>query len=374
MEPFKNVFHPQGIGCLADLLARHHPGFGKKPFVADATRDLEHLELKQRSGQIYRALCRYLPSDFASAASLIRAILHPRCDGNATGQGTTPEGVQGWMIMPLAEYAGREGAADVAVALELLRELTMRFTSEFGIRHLWLSHPQQVMTTVSTWVHDDNEHVRRLVSEGSRPRLPWGMQLPDFIANPQATWHLLEALRDDPSPYVRKSVANHLNDNARDHPQRVMELARKWHRGAPLERQRLLRHALRNLLKQGHPQALSLYQLDPPRLRAVRLNILTPKVKRGAELEFDFHMRSDADSEQKLRLDLVLHYQKANGTLAPKVYRWKDLSLKPGELHEATRRHSFRPITTRVYHPGLHRVEIKVNGQVIASADFHLLA
>lgn len=373
VEPFKNVFHPQAIRLTAELLGKQDSSFDRKAFVRMAENNLEALELKQRSEQIYHALCRHLPADFECAAEIIRAALHPSCDGSAGGVGVSEEGIRGWMIMPLAEYAGRAGAVDVSTALGLLRELTMRFTSEFGIRHLWLSHPQQVMTTVSSWVHDENEHVRRLVSEGSRPRLPWGRQLPDFIAHPQATWHLLEGLRDDPSPYVRKSVANHLNDNARDHPQLVLDLARQWHRGAPLERQRLLRHALRNLLKQGHPQALALYQLDSPQLCAVDLNVLTPEVKMGGELAFDFRMQSAAAVEQKLRLDLVLHYQKAKGTLAPKVYRWKDLTLAEGEVHEARRRHSFRPITTRVYHPGRHSLEIKANGQVIAAADFQLL-
>lgn len=373
MEPFKEVFHRKAIIATGHALAQYTPDFDAKRFVEIAAKNLDALELKQRSEQIYRALLTTLPDDFPVATRVIRAALHPACDGNAKKLGVTDDGIQGWMIMPLAEYAGRQGIAHLPLALDLLKDLTMRFTSEFGIRHLWLARPNDVMPIVKSWIDHENEHVRRLVSEGSRPRLPWGMQLPAFIASPRMTLPLLEALRDDPSPYVRRSVANHLNDIVKDHPALVIEVAKKWHRRAPLERQRLLRHALRNLLKQGHAEALALYDLATPQLDDVRLEIIHKKVPMGGDLEFTLNLRSSSKTQQQLRLDIVLHYQKANGRLAPKVFRWKDLKLAAGESHDATRRQSFRPITTRVYHPGQHRLEIKANGQIIAAADFVLV-
>lgn len=372
MEPFKEVFHRQAIQCLGRVLGRSDSAFDVKHFEALALKNLASLELKQRCDQIYRALCETLPQDFPRAAEVIHASLHPACDGNAQKLGVTEEGVQGWMIMPLAEYAGRECGGHWSLGLELLMEMTMRFTSEFGIRHLWRERPQEVMAVVATWTAHPNEHVRRLVSEGSRPRLPWGMQLPAFIADPQATLPLLEALRDDPSPYVRKSVANHLNDIARDHPQVALEVARHWHADAPQERQRLLRHAMRNLLKQGHPQVLALYELAAPRLKQITLSLGADELAMGGSLPFSLHLQSSAKAPQSLRLDYVLHHQKANGRLTPKVFRWKDLTLAPGEVLRLEKTHSFRPITTRVYYPGLHRLEIKINGAIVAAADFTL--
>lgn len=372
MEPFKEVFHRQAIIAMGKVIEKNCADFPSKRFVALATKDLASLELKQRSEQIYRALVTLLPHDFSAAARVIHASLHPACDANAQKLGVTDDGIQGWMIMPLAEYAGRQGIDHLPLALDLLKELTMRFTSEFGIRHLWLARPNEVLPIVHSWTDHENEHVRRLVSEGSRPRLPWGMQLPGFIAAPRTTLPLLEALRDDASPYVRRSVANHLNDIAKDHPALVLDLAKKWHRRAPQERQRLLRHALRNLLKQGHPEALSLYELAAPQLEDIRLEIIRNTVPMGGDLGFELHLRSTSSLPQRIRLDIVLHYQKANGRLTPKVFRWKDLHLAAGESHTATRRQSFRPITTRVYHPGQHRLEIKANGQIIANADFVL--
>jgi 3-methyladenine DNA glycosylase AlkC len=373
VDSIKQVFHPQGIALMSTVLARHVPSWNRLGFVATASEGLEALELKARSEQIYRALCQFLPADFCVAAAAIRQSLHPALDANASGEGTTLDGIQGWLILPLTEFAGRQGADCLPLALELLKDLTMRFTSEFGIRYLWLSHPDEVMALVSSWVHHENEHVRRLVSEGSRPRLPWGLQLLAFIEKPQHTWHLLEALRDDPSPYVRKSVANHLNDNARDHPEVVMHLMSEWHRNAPSDRQRLIRHALRNLLKQGHPQALALYQFGKPQLQKVDLFLSSDRMAIGQNLEFHLGITSCATDSQTLRLDYVVHHQKANGRLTPKVFRWKDITLAPMERHESGRRHSFRPITTRVYHPGLHRLEIKANGEVIATREFFLL-
>lgn len=373
MEPFKEVFHRKAISAMGRVFARHSNHFDEKRFVALAAKNLDALELKQRSEQIYRALVTMLPDDFPTAARIILASLHPACDANAQKLGVTDDGVQGWMIMPLAEFAGRQGIDHIPIALDLLKELTMRFTSEFGIRHLWLARPHDVLPIVTSWTKHENEHVRRLVSEGSRPRLPWGMQLPAFIVDPKTTLPLLTALRDDPSPYVRRSVANHLNDIAKDHPAVVLNIAIKWHRRAPIERQRLLRHALRNLLKQGHSAALALYELLPPKLAKATLTISQTEVPLGGELAFTLDLRALELSPQRLRLDIVMHYQKANGRLAPKVFRWKDITLAPGENHSATRKQSFRPITTRVYHLGLHRVEIKANGSVIAGADFTLV-
>jgi 3-methyladenine DNA glycosylase AlkC len=357
---------------MAKVLSRHVPSWNQRAFVKAASGNLDSLELKERSEQIYNALCEYLPADFPTAAECIRHSLHPAVDGNARSEGTTEQGIQGWLILPLTEYVGRHGDKSLSLALELLKELTMRFTSEFGIRHLWLSRPEEVMPIVSQWVHHESEHVRRLVSEGSRPRLPWGLQLRGFIEQPKRTWHLLEALRDDSSPYVRKSVANHLNDNARDHPECVVELARDWQRGASQDRQRLIRHALRNLLKKGHPQALSLYQLDQPLLQEAELHLNRKHIAMGQELEFSLDLISAGSSSQTIRLDYVIHHRKANGRTSPKVFRWKDIALVPNLLQRCIRRHSFRPVSTRVYYPGLHLIEIKANGIVIAESEFQL--
>ncbi len=357
---------------MADVFMKRLASFPRKSFISLATRDLDSLELKQRSAQIERALVATLPSAWNQAAELIEASLHPDCDANSSKQGTTPAGIQGWLIMPLAEIAGKNAVHDFPRSMELLRQLTMRFTAEFGIRHAILADAPAALAHLHQWTADENHHVRRLVSEGSRPRLPWAMQLPAMIANPQLTLPLLIALRDDPSDYVRKSVANHLNDVAKDHPQLVLDLAQKWHHQAPLPRKSMLRHALRNLLKQGHASALAIYEMQTPKLIDVALDIHTPCIPMFGDLQFSLSMKSASKRAQKIRLDIVIHYQKANGTLSPKTYLWKEITLPAMASHHAERRQSFRYITTRVYHAGRHVLEIKANGKSIAQMDFLL--
>jgi 3-methyladenine DNA glycosylase AlkC len=373
MEPFKNVFHRKGIAAVAAILARHNVNFRERDFVAQASRELESLELKERSRQIYAALCDHLPNDFLEACGVIKKSLHPFCEGAPVRAETDEQGIQGWMIMPFAEYAGLRGGEHLPEALGLLRELTMRFTGEFGIRHLIKKNPQEVLRYIDSWTEDPNEHVRRLASEGTRPRLPWGLQLHAFVKDPTLTLPLLEKLRDDPSEYVRRSVANHLNDMAKDHPDFILDLTHEWNAGANPERKKLLRHALRNLLKHGHAKALSLYEMSEPHLSDVRMKLKDDSVTFPGDLCLRVAFKSQAKVEQRLRLDLVIHYQKANGTMNPKVFLWKQINLAPGELHEAEKIIRFRPITTRTYRAGRHRVECKVNGVFVAGEDFELV-
>lgn len=373
MEPFKNVFHRSGIELMGKVFAEKNPTFPRKRFVSLASENLESLELKQRSTQIYTALVECLPPSFPQAAAWIESVLHPSCDGNPAGEGTTEDGVQGWLVMPLAEYAGLHGKDDLESAMALMRQLTMRFTSEFGIRHLIMAHPQPCLAIMKRWCDDENHHVRRLASEGSRPRLPWGMQLPHLLAQPQLTLPILEKLRDDPSEYVRRSVANHLNDHAKSHAPWVLDVAEKWNRKAPAPRKKLLRHALRNLLKQGQPQALRMFGMQPPAIDESALTLLTPQVPFHGDLRFELAMKSTSAESQKIRLDVIIHYQKANGTLAPKTYLWKEIILPGYAEHRAERKQSFRPISTRVYHRGRHRLEVRANGACLGEHEFELV-
>jgi len=213
--------------------------------------------------------------------------------------------------------------------------------------------------------------VRRLVSEGTRPRLPWGIRLQCFIREPEACLPLLEALRDDPSEYVRRSVANHLNDIAKDHPDLLARIAADWWQGAPAPRQKLLRHALRTLLKQGHPGALAVVGHRPIAWHDAALEILKSKVSVGDKLAFRFAGRM-AEVPEALRLDYAIHHMKANGQTRPKVFRWKHQPTVTDRQWEGTREHSFKIVTTRRYYPGRHELDIIANGQVVARGTFEL--
>ena len=333
----------------------------------------EDLELKQRSARITEKMAEFLPRDFPRAADILRHSLHPEEEADLSGATVTAEGIRGWAVMPMSQYVAERGQGHFDLSMTLLREMTKRFSSEFAIRFFLLAQPERALAMLKTWMVDSNYHVRRLVSEGTRPRLPWAMRLPQFIRDPSPVLPLLEALRDDESEYVRRSVANNLNDIAKDHPDLVANLAADWLREASPRRWKLVRHALRTLIKQGHPAALRAVGCGPPRLTVAEFAILTPEVRFGEALQFSAGLVAEGDGPQSLIVDYVVHHRKANGSTSPKVFKWKSLTLQQGERLDGIRRHPIRPITTRKYYPGTHRAELVVNGVTLAGGDFTLI-
>lgn len=374
VEPFKNFFGPEPIRDLARHLSRVSPTFPESDFLSHALEGLDELELKQRSTQITDALIRFLPSDYHQATQVLLDSLHPETSFgiNEMEETRTELGVAGWMVMPMADLVSRRGMDDIDFSLEALRQMTMRSSSEFAIRAFLDQRPDTTLKTLHRWSQDPNEHVRRLVSEGSRPRLPWGMRLTGFVKDPSPVMELLEKLKDDPSEYVRRSVANNLNDIAKDHPKLVTALAQDWMRNASTDRARLIRHALRSLVKAGDTEALAVLGYGRPIITLTEFSVLTPIVKFGQQLEFTVGLISEASSDQQLMIDYVIHHVKANGKTSPKVFKWKNLTMTPGESMTATRRHSIRAITTRRYYPGVHRVELQINGETVEGENFGL--
>jgi len=373
-EPFKNWLGEGPIRDMAAHLARVEDTFDEPGFVAFAIDGLAGLELKERSSRIADALERFLPTNYRASAKVLIDSLDPMTNATVAEivEGSTDAGISGWPVMPMADYISNRGQDDVEFSLEILRDMTTRSSSEFAIRPFLANHTQTTLAALHQWVDDDNEHVRRLVSEGSRPRLPWGMRLNNFVEDPAPVLDLLERLKDDPSEYVRRSVANNLNDIAKDHPGVVADVARRWMSNASADRQRLIRHALRTLIKAGHSGALETLGYGPPAVTLLSFAVLTPEVVLGGALEFRFELSSDAEVEQALMIDYVVHHMRANGETTPKVFKWKTTTLDGGASTTATRRHVMRPITTRRYYPGTHRVELQVNGQILGGAEFVL--
>ncbi|KQV38210.1 MULTISPECIES: DNA alkylation repair protein [unclassified Rhizobium] len=361
-EPLKNLIHPGLVEAMGNHIGRHASTFDRKRFTALATKDMESLELMQRALQISDALEATLPEDFPEAAALLSASL-PHTDR---------PGLAGWMLLPVNQYIARRGLDDFEISLALLKELTRHFTAEFGIRTFIHADQDRALAEIAGWVRDANHHVRRLASEGTRPRLPWAMRLPKLIADPQPILPILETLLDDPEDYVRRSVANSLNDIAKDHPDLVAEFVARHIVDASPERTRLLRHASRTLLKKGHAGALGNFGFGALEAIAANLAISTPKVVFGDGVDFTLSLENTAAAAQQAMIDYAVHHRKANGTLAPKVFKWKSLMLRPDETVNLSRRHALRPITTRQYYPGTHRIDILVNGVVVASGDFEL--
>jgi 3-methyladenine DNA glycosylase AlkC len=372
MEPFKNLFNVDLVQGMATHFARHHKGFNKKDFVQHATRDFSKLELKQRSNAIVEAMAKHLPQDFGVTAAILQSSLHTSPPDDLYGAVVSDEGILGWGIMPMGEYVGLYGQQHIDLSLDLLKEMTSRFTSESAIRHFFLADAKRTLKVVKPWTRDANRHVRRLVSEGSRPLLPWSPKLQVFVEDPSLIMPLLEALRNDPEEYVRRSVANNLNDIAKHHPDLVAETAERWLRDADKDEQRMVRHACRTLLKQGHARTLAAFGYGEAEIEVTRFDIQAPEVTLGEHLVFDLELKSLSDKIQPLLVDFVVHHRKANGSTSPKVFKWKSITLKPGSNHAAQKKHAIKPITTRVYYPGEHFLELQINGRNLGKIPFWL--
>ncbi|MBL8325220.1 MAG: DNA alkylation repair protein [Rubrivivax sp.] len=372
-EPFKNLINAALVRQAAAHLRRCHPAFDATAFTAEATRGLEALEMKQRAMHIATALERTLPADFDVAARVLEAALAPAAHSEDLAQmRTTDAGLAGWFLWPVGEFVVRRGMAHPRRSFEVLHALTMRFSAEFAIRPFIAHHPELAFATLARWVHDPNLHVRRLVSEGSRPRLPWGMRLQALVADPSPTLPLLRGLQDDPSEYVRRSVANHLNDIAKDHPGLLADWLAQHLPGASAGRRALLKHASRTLIKQGDSRVLAAWGLGTRLRGEASLTLQPARIALGGAVRLTLSLRSTARIAQVLHIDYAVHHVKANGGTSPKVFKGWHVTLAPRETRTLQRQHTVRPVTTRVYHPGRHRVVVQVNGQPVAEAAFTL--
>jgi 3-methyladenine DNA glycosylase AlkC len=364
--PFKDHVNAAAAARLGAAIRTATPTFDVAAFVADAARGLDALELKARIDHVATALSRHLPASFPEAAHLL-------CRA-ATLAAQTPDGaLTMWTGWPCVTFVERYGLDHPAAALDALACLTPYASAEFAIRPFIERHPDVTWPRLGAWARSENVHLRRLASEGTRPRLPWGRRLTALVQDPSPTVPLLDALRDDPEEYVRRSVANHLNDISKDHPGLAIAIARRWTAEGGAHVERVVRHALRDLVKAGHPDALSLRGAAPTAaLEVADLHITTPTVTLGESLHFDVTLVSRAAEPVRAIVDYVVHHRRAGGTLGPKVFKLTVRTLAPGERVTLTRAHPMRPITTRRYYPGEHRLEIQVNGARLAAAAFDL--
>lgn len=364
----KNGLGMEAVQRIGHAIRSIDSNFASDHFVSSAMHRIGSLELRQRVDCLIELLNQHLPKNFESSANLLEQIP----DHWDSGDQNDP--LRGFAAWPIIDYVGRHGLDHPVISLELLKRLTPLFSAEFAIRPFLLQHAELTLATMQQWCNDPSDHVRRLVSEGSRPRLPWGQQLKPFIADPTPIFHLLEPLKDDPSEYVRRSVANNLNDIAKDHPQLIIDHCLQWHEEANDNRKWIIRHATRTLVKQGYPGVFTLLgYTDNPQISLTGFELDANSIEIGESLGFCFDLNSDAEIEQQFVVDYAVHYAKANGKTNHKVFKLKNLALAPGETATLTKKHSFRPVTTRKYYAGRHAIEILINGESIARQEFDLL-
>jgi len=338
-----------------------YPAFNIKRFQKN-TSDTGKLELKERVKLLTHGLKCELPENYSEAIPIIQKVLAKKT-------------LSGFELWPVSEYIGQFGTKHFKESFEAMYLLTQQFTSEFAIRPFLLKDHAQVLKILKKYTKDKNVHVRRWVSEGSRPILPWDGKLAAFILNPELTLDLLEALKYDDELYVRKSVANHLNDITKNHPEVVIRLLSRWSKEAPENQKNkiewITRHALRVLIKKGHPGALGLMGVGKKvEIKFHRLKLNAKKFNLGNTLEFEIVLSSRAKKKQKIIVDYLIHFQKANGKTTPKVFKFKTLELDPGEKLILTKKHKLKKISTMTFYKGLHGISIQINGKIYALASW----
>jgi 3-methyladenine DNA glycosylase AlkC len=363
----REVFNPTVVNKLAHDIQRTWPEFNASGFSADINSHLEALNFGERNALIRDKLGEYLPPDFPTAAQILIDSLGPELTDDVL------TGFDGFTIMSQCDFVAKFGLEHFDISMKALYEMTKRFTAEGAIRPFLQKYPAQTLQMLEQWATDKNSLARRLASEGTRPRLPLAPRLPQFIKDPRPVLKLLDKLKDDPTLLVRRSVANNLNDIAKDNPDLVVETLREWQKSQNKETQWLIQHASRTLVKQGHRGALALLGYPPsPAVSMRNLELGDAVVNLGQSLGFSFEIRSEADQTQNLMIDYVIYHLKANGKLVPKVFKLTAKKLKAGEALQLAKKHSFKPINTRVYYPGNHKIGVQVNGQVLGEAEFEL--
>lgn len=376
-EPFKNMFNEQFFDRFTKDLKRVIHDFDVPGFISQVMDDeWEGREFKQRIAHITITLKKFLPADYKEAIAKILELLDyvENIHSDYSVIDDTKYGLTLEYGMILDNYAEQYGLDDYETSVKAIEKITQFSSCEFSTHPFIIRYPKEMMAQMLAWSKHEHWGVRRLASEGCRPRLPWAMALPDLKKDPTPIIPILENLKNDPARFVRLSVANNLNDIAKDNPEIVIELAKRW-QGESKEVDWIIKHGCRTLLKQGNPEVMELFGLGGVKsIRIEDFQISTLKVKVGDSLEFSFKLLNKSDNKANVRLEYGIYYQKANGTLTKKVHKISEKEYAANSTTQITRRHSFKVVTTRKLHLGLHQVAVIINGKEFEKYDFELIA
>lgn len=363
-EPLKEIFNAAAIDWLAERLGAAWPDFPAAKFKKAILADLPSLELKARIERIALEMQRQLPPDFKKSVKIVtRTLGTPPPAGDGTDFGN-------FRVWACHRFVSLSGLDHPDLALDYFAKATRHFSAEFDIRPFIQRDQERVLAVMLQWAEDGDWRLRRLASEGARPRLPWGLRLTGLVKDPKPLFPILEALRDDPIEAVRRSVANNLNDIAKDHPDLLVRYVKPWMKS----RGPLVRHALRHLVKQGHEGALELMGVNHSAdLRVASLMLDTKRVAIGGSIGLTATLTNAGSAPAYAIVDYAVHHLGARGEARPKVFKWTTLTLAPGETVTLEKRHSLKPVTTRRYYPGRHFIGVLVNGRERKKQEFLLL-
>lgn len=363
---FSAVLNDAVVVEIATNIKQVWEAFDAVSFEASLLTKLSGMAFKARANLIAKALYEYLPKDFGIAGKILL---------DSFGEELS-EGDNVFIYMPHGVYVSWYGLEEThfELATTFLYEMTKRFSAEFAIRPFLEKYPVQMLKKLQEWVNDENEHVRRLVSEGTRPRLPWAARVTVYDDNYDVIITLLSALKNDPALYVRRSVANHLNDLTKDRKALVLKNLRLWNKASNKRIQWITKHALRTLIKAGNKEALNLLGFsNRPQIEVTNFQLDQTLVKLGEQLTFSFEIASKSDVIEPLIVDYIVHFKKANGAQAPKVFKLKIVDLEIGKSILIKKKQRFQQLSTRTLYEGKHSVALQINGQHFGKQDFELV-
>ncbi|MBL0740668.1 DNA alkylation repair protein [Chryseolinea lacunae] len=356
MEPLKEMFGKTYYKNLADVLSSVHKPFQADRFVKDVTNNLETLSLNQRMRQTSVVLQQHLPENYSQAIGILKDVV-PQLNG-------------GYTTLVFPDFVSLYGLSHFQQSMEALKYFTSFGSSEFAIRAFLKQDLERTLKVMQKWSADSNYHVRRLASEGSRPRLPWSFKLDQIIKAPQLTSPILENLKEDEELYVRKSVANHLNDISKDSPDYVLKLIKAWDITQP-HTAWIVKRGIRSLLKKGDKKSMSVFGLTKDvKVSIKRFSLANAEIRLNDVLQFQFDLVSEKSTSQNLMVDYRIHYSKKSGIQSAKVFKLKEITLAPGETVSILKKQRFQDFTTRKLHSGSHKLEIVVNGEVMKQKTF----
>lgn len=356
-EPLKNMLDRELITSISNELKSAYPGLESEAFCESVIdEDWEGKELKERISFISIKLRQFLPDNYREAVEILKAV---------------PSRPFGFGYMSFPGIVELYGLDEFEVSIPAMEHFTKYSSSEFAVRPFIRKYPDRMMAQMEKWAESDNHHVRRLASEGCRPRLPWAGSLPEFKKNPEPVLRVLEKLKNDESEYVRRSVANNLNDISKDNPRVTISVAKRWIGKNP-GTDWIVKHACRSLLKQGNREVMEMFGLA----RTDHLVIEDLKVQKSVHMEdcldFSFVLKSQENSLGNVRIEYAVDFMKKNGKQSRKLFKISESDYSVREK-AIKKRHSFRSITTRKYYPGAHGIAVIVNGKELARGTFELV-
>ncbi len=356
---WKDSIDRKAVEILAEQLGRASKKFDQSGFGRYIlTEKFFDLELKERIYVIAEALKQFLPKNYTQAIKIIKKT--------APVAGT----FENWALLTFVEKFGLENFDESVEALEIL---TRYSTAEFAIRPYLIQNRKKMMPILHRWVTDENEHVRRLAAEGTRPRGVWMAHVEEFKKDPTEVLKILEKLKADSSLYVRKAVANNLNDISKDHPELVIQVGKKWLRTNCPETNWIVKHACRTLLKKDNPSVFPLFGFtENPKVAIDNFILHKKRIQIGESGLLTFDLLSKSSQPQKLAIDYKVYYMKKNGKQSPKVFKLSEKKIKSNQQISLSTKHSFKEMSTRKHYPGKHSIELVINGNTFASLDFTL--